>query len=108
MNAKATIEIRDVIHVWIEFRAPKKGELMWGVPADASPEEALEHVLVGRDVWTSGEAGFGYRAFRDNTPEFEMLDADDEDSRTRNIVVHVDWVRTEPKLNNVIPFIKLL
>jgi len=107
VSAKAAIEIRDVIQVWIEFRAPKKGELTWSVPADASPAEALEHVLVGRDVWTAGEAGFGYRAFRDNTPEFEIEDAD-EDLRSRNIVVHVEWMRTEPRLNNVITHIKLL
>ena len=64
-------------------------------------------MLVGRDVWTAGEAGFGYRAFRDVTPEFEVEDAD-EDLRLRNIVVHVEWVRTEPKLNNVITHAKLL
>jgi len=104
MSARALIEFRDVIRVWIELRAPKKGELTWSVPADASPEEALEHVLVGRDVWTAGEAGFGYRAFRDNTPEFEDADED----RCRNIVVHVEWMRAEPALNNVIPHIKLL
>lgn len=109
MSAKALIELRDVIHVWIEFRAPKKGELMWSVPDCLTPEEALEHVVVGRDVWSSGEAGFGYRA-RANQPEFEMLDddADYDDLRTRNIVVHVDHVRTEPKLNNVLPYVKLL
>jgi hypothetical protein len=107
MSIKAAIEIRDVIQVWIEFRAPKKGELMWSVPDCATPEEALEHVLVGRDGWSSGEAGFGYRAFRDVTPEFEVEDAD-EDLRVRNIVVHVDHVRTEPKLCNVIPYVKLL
>lgn len=113
MNVKALIEIRDVIHIWIEFRAPKKGELMWSVPDCLTPEEALEHVVVGRDVWTSarasGEAGFGYRACTDQ-PAFEMLDvdADDADLRTRNIVVHVELVRTEPRLNNVIPYIKLL
>ena len=108
MSAKAVIEIRDVIRVWIEFRAPKKGELMWTVPADATPEEALEHMLVGRDDWTSGEAGFGYRAYRDNTPEFELFDNADPESNARNIVVHVDHVCTEPCLNNVIPHIKLL
>jgi len=107
VSAKALIEIRDVIQVWIEFRAPKKGELTWSVPDCASPEEALEHVLVGRDVWSSGEAGFGYRAHREHTPEFEVEDAD-EDLRVRNIVVHVDYVRTEPQLNNVIPHVKLL
>ena len=107
MSAKAAIEIRDVINVWIEFRAPKKGELTWSVPADASPEEALEHVLVGRDDWEAGEAGFGYRVCQD-MPEFELLDADDEDLPTRNIVVHVDHMRTEPRLSNVIPHIRLL
>lgn len=107
MSGKALIELRDTIHVWIEFRAPKKGELMWAVPAGATPEEALEHVVCGRDDWPSGECGFGMRARRD-MPEFEMLDADDEDLPTRNIVVHVDWIRTEPRLNNVIPHVKLL
>lgn len=34
MSAKAVIEIRDVIRVWIEFRAPKKGELTWTVSHD--------------------------------------------------------------------------
>jgi len=108
VSGNALIEIRDVIHVWIEFRAPKKGELTWSVPDCCSPEEALEHVLVGRDVWSSGEAGFGYRAFRDVTPEFEVESADDEDLRVRNIVVHVDYVRTEPGLSNIIPYVKLL
>ena len=107
MSAKALIEFRDVIRVWIELRAPKKGELMWNVPANATPEEALEHVVVGRDDWTSGECGFGYRAHQD-APEFEMLSADDEDMRTRNIVVRVEWARSEPRLNNILPHIKLL
>jgi len=107
VSGRAIVEIRDVIHVWIEFRAPKKGELTWSVPDCCSPEEALEHVLVGRDVWSSGEAGFGYRAHREGTPEFETEDAD-EDLRVRNIVVHVDYVRSEPALSNVIPFIRLL
>ncbi len=107
MSGNAIVEIRDVIHVWIEFRAPKKGELTWAVPDCCLPEEALEHVLVGRDIWTVGEAGFGYRAFRDVTPEFEIED-EAEDLRVRNIVVHVDFVRTEPQLNNVLPHIKLL
>jgi hypothetical protein len=110
VSGKAVVELRDVIHVWIEFRAPKKGELTWAVPADASPEEALEHVIVGRDVWSAGEAGFGYRAFRDVTPEFEIEGMDEDlcDLRVRNIVVHVDYVRSEPALSNVIPHIKLL
>jgi hypothetical protein len=107
MSVKAAIEIRDVIHVWIEFRAPKKGELMWSVPDSSTPEEALDHVLTGRDVWSSGEAGFGYRAFRDVTPEFEIED-EEEDLRLRNIVVHVEHVRTEPRLNDIIPHVKLL
>jgi hypothetical protein len=110
VSVKAAIEIRDVIRVWIEFRAPKKGELTWAVPADATPEEALEHVLVGRDVWSTGEAGFGYHATYSNTPEFEdeNEDAGYDSLRTRNIVVHVEHVRTEPQLNNVITRIKLL
>lgn len=113
MSGKALVEIRDVIRVWIEFRAPKNGELTWSVPADATPEEALEHVLVGRDTWPSGEAGFGYWAFRDVTPEFEIQDGhelwmEDTGQRVRNIVVHVEHVRTEPSLSNVIPHIKQL
>lgn len=108
MSAKAAIEIRDVISVWVEFRAPKKGELCWAVPDCCSPAEALEHVLVGRDVWSAGEAGFGYRAPRNDTPEFEFEHADDVMLRTRNIVVHVDYVRTEPALNNVTQHVKLL
>lgn len=107
MSGNAIIEIRDVINVWIEFRAPKKGELMWSVPDCLTPAEALEHVLVGRDVWSSGEAGFGYRTSCD-LPEFEVERADDEDLRVRNIVVHVEYVRSEPPLNSVIPHIKLL
>jgi hypothetical protein len=105
MTKKPLIEIRDVINVWIELRAPKKGELMWSVPDCLTPAEALEHVLVGRNVWATGEVGFGYRANRDQ-PEVEYARA--EDLRIRNIVVHVDYVRTEPPLNNVIPHIKLL
>lgn len=101
MSAKAAIEIRDVISVWIEFRAPKKGELTWSVPADATPEEALEQVLAGRDIWSAGETGFGYRAFVDMS-EFDRLYA------SRNIVVHVEYVRTEPKFTNVISHIRLL
>lgn len=110
MSVKAAIEIRDVIRVWIEFRAPKKGELTWAVPADASPEMALEHVLVGRDTWAAGEAGFAYRTSRGDTPEFEDEDEHEgyDSMRTRNIVVHVEHVRTEPALNSVVPHIKLL
>jgi hypothetical protein len=107
VSGNALIEIRDVIHVWIEFRAPKKGELMWSVPDCLTPAEALEHVLVGRDVWSTGEAGFGYRAHHD-MPEFEVERASDEDLHNRNIVVHVDYVRTEPGLSNIIPYVKLL
>jgi hypothetical protein len=106
VTVKAAIEIRDVLNVWIEFRAPKKGELSWSVPAGASPQEALEHVLVGRDEWSTGEAGFGYHAHQ-NMPEFDTLDGD-PDFPTRNIIVHVDHVRTEPHLSNVIPLVKLL
>ncbi len=107
MSGNALIEIRDVIHVWIEFRAPKKGELMWSVPDCLTPAEALEHVLVGRDVWSAGEAGFGCRAHHD-MPEFEVEHASDEDLHLRNLVVHVDYVRTEPGLSNIIPYVKLL
>jgi hypothetical protein len=107
VSAKAHIEICDVIHVWIEFRAPKKGELAWAVPDCTTLEEALEHVLVGRDVWSAGEAGFGYRVTRD-IPEFEDEREGDDILRTRNFVVHVDYQRTEPRLNNVIPHIKRL
>jgi hypothetical protein len=100
MSGRAVIELRDVIRVWIEFRAPKLGELMWSVPKDATPEEALEHVVCGRDTWETGEGGFGFRNPCNGTPEF--------DTDGRNIVVHVDYVRSEPSLNNVIPHIKLL
>jgi hypothetical protein len=105
VSAKALVELRDVIRVWIEMRAPKKGELTWAVPVEATPEEALDHVIAGRDDWSAGEAGFGYRAFRDVTPEFEE---EDKDLHLRNIVVHVDYVRTEPDPHNVFPHIKLL
>jgi len=107
VSTKALVEIRDVIHVWIEFRAPKKGELTWAVPDCLSPAEALEHVIVGREVWSAGEAGFGYLT-RQDLPEFETERADGEDLRVRNIVVHVDHVRSEPALSNVIPHVKLL
>jgi hypothetical protein len=107
VSARASIEIRDVIRVWIEFRAPKKSELTWAVPVDAAPEEALEHVLVGRGTWPDGEGGFGYPAPFDLL-EFDLFDAADPLSRSRNIVVHVEHLRTEPTLNNVIPYIKLL
>jgi hypothetical protein len=108
VSAKALIEIRDVIRVWIEFRAPKKGELMWSVPDCLTPEEALEHVVVGRDYWTCGEAGFGYRA-RADKPEFEQVDEGaDGLLRYRNLVIHVEHTHTEPRLDNVIPHIKAL
>jgi hypothetical protein len=109
VSAKALIEFHDVIRVWIEFRAPKKGELAWSVPANATPEEALDHMFCGRDDWSSGESGFGYRVHRD-MPEFETVHQDEDlgDFPTRNIVVHVEHVRTEPHLNNIIPHVKLL
>jgi hypothetical protein len=110
VSAKALFEFRDVIRVWIEFRAPKKGELMWTVPENHTPAEALEHVICGRDDWASGEGGFGYHASRD-MPEFEPADEDDNDRfflQYRNIVVHVEHVRTEPRLDNTISHVKLL
>ena len=109
MSAKALVEIRETIRVWIEMRAPKRGELAWRVPDCLTPAEALEHVLVGRDDWSSGEAGFGYHAHRD-MPEFETVDEGDDigDLRYRHIVVHVDHVRTEPQLYNIVPHVKLL
>ena len=103
MSAQALVELRDVIHVRVELRAPRKGELMWSVPADSTIEQALDHVICGRDVWSSGEAGFGCYT-RTDRPEFET----DGDERLRNIVVHVDHVRTEPRPNNVVPLVKLL
>jgi hypothetical protein len=106
MSAKALVEFRDVVRVWIEFRPPKPGELTWSVPADASPEEALAHVVGWRDDLASGEAGFGCRAFREDTPEFEV--DDEENQCLRNIVVHVEHARTEPRLSNILPYVKLL
>lgn len=103
MSAKALVEIRDVIRVWVELRAPKKGELMWSVPANATPAEALDHVVCGREDWSTGEAGFGYRA-RADQPEFEMYG----EEPLRNIVVHVEYVRSEPCLSNILPHVKLL
>ena len=103
MSAQALVELRDVIHVRVELRAPKKGELMWSVPADSTIEEALDHVVCGRDVWSAGEAGYGYRA-RADQPEFEKFD----EECLRNIVVHVDHVRTEPMSNNIVPYVKRL
>jgi hypothetical protein len=107
MSAKALFEFNDVIRVWIEFRAPKKGELMWAVPQNATLEEALDHVITGRSSWAEGEAGFGFKTYNDQ-PEFETLDADDDELLSRNIVVHVEHVRSEPPLNCVIPNVKLL
>lgn len=106
MSAKALVEFRDVVRVWIEFRAPKKGELTWSVPVDASPEEALAQVVGERDDLASGEAGFGCRTFRDDTPEFEV--EDEENLSVRNIVVHVEHVGTEPQLSNILSHVKLL
>lgn len=103
MSAQALVELRDVIHVRVELRAPRKGELTWSVPANATIEEALDHVICGRDVWSSGEAGFGCYA-RVDQPEFEESDGE----HLRNVVVHVDHVRTEPRQNNIVPFVKLL
>lgn len=104
MIIKALIEFSDVIQVWVEMRPPKRGELAWTVPAEATPAEALDHVVCGRDVWSAGEAGFGYRATCDGA-ELDFL----TEVGMRNIVVHVEHVRTEPRLdNNVIPHIRLL
>lgn len=109
MSAKALVEIRDVIHVLVEFRAPKKGELMWRVPEYLTPAEAVDHVVCGRDVWRVGESGFGFFASRD-MPEIEVEDDDDGlgDLRYRNLVVHVEYVRTEPDPHNVLPHVRLL
>lgn len=105
MSAKALVEVHDVIRVWIEMRAPRKGELTWSVPADASPGKALEHVLMERDIWASGEAGFGCRAFREVMPEFEDTD---EGLRIRNIVVHVEHLRTAPAPHDITSHTQLL
>jgi len=109
MSAKALLEFRDVIRVWIEFRPPRKGELMWSIPENLTPAEALEHVVCGRDAWSTGEAGFGYRANRDQ-PEFETIGEDETFGplRSRNIVVHVEHVCSEPRLDNVIQHVRLL
>ena len=103
MTAKAAIEIRDTIRVWIEMRAPTKGELTWAVPIESTPEQALDHVMIGRDVWSAGEAGFGYH-LRDAAD----LDFINEELGMRHIVVHVEHVRTEPELFNAAAHIKLL
>jgi hypothetical protein len=103
MSAKAAVEIRDVIRVWIEMRPPKKGELTWAVPIEATPEQALEYVTVGRDVWSSGEAGFGFYATCDEVELNYWSEAG-----MRYIVVHVDYVRSEPDLSNILPHVKLL
>lgn len=107
MSAKALVEIRDVLHVWIEFRAPRKGEITWCVPADATPAEALDHVICGRDVITAGEHGFGWRAHLD-MPEFEACTINGETEHSRNIVVHVDYQRSEPDLSNTLSHVRLL
>ena len=97
MTAKALVEVHDVVHVWIEFRAPKMLELAWTVPADATPAEALEHLLVGRDALTEGKLGYGFIAL-DDLPEFSAIEYRDEEGThsepTRNIVVHVKRLRT--------------
>lgn len=102
MSAKAVVEIRDVIRVWIEMRDPKKGELTWTVPEESTPEQALDHVLAGRDVWSAGEAGFGFRAPYDYDLDFLT------EAGMRNIVVRVEYVRSEPDLSNATSSIKLL
>lgn len=97
------IEIQDTLKVWIEMRAPKRGELAWTVPVEASPEMALDHVICGRDVWSAGEAGFGFRMdFSESDLAFMT------EIGMRHIVVHVDYVRTEPKPYNVVAHVKLL
>ena len=103
MSAKALIEIRDTFKVWIEMREPKRGELAWTVPVEASPEMALDHVICGRDVWSAGEAGFGFRM---NFSEADL--AFMTEVGMRNIVVHVDYVRTDPQPYNVVAHVKLL
>ena len=103
MSGKAIIEIRDVLNVWIEFRTPKKGELTWAVPIEATPAEALDHVICGRDVWSSGEAGFGFYAAFEETELHYWAEVG-----MRYIVVHVDYVRSEPALSNALPHVKLL
>lgn len=96
MTAKAFVEVHDVVHVWIEFRAPRFLDLAWTVPADATPEEALEHVLTGRDALTEGKLGYGFIAC-DDLPEFGQTEFRDESGArhmpTRNIIVHVKYIR---------------
>jgi hypothetical protein len=103
VSAKAEFEFHDVIRVRIELRAPKKGALTWAVPIEATPAEALDHVTCGRDVWSAGEAGFGFYATCDDGELAYLAEVG-----MRYIVVYVDHVRTEPRLNNVIPHVKLL
>jgi hypothetical protein len=97
VTAKALVEVRDVLHVWIEFRAPKFMDMAWTVPADATLEEALDHLLAGRDDLTEGKLGFGFLAL-DDMPEFAEVEYRDSNGThiepTRNIVVHVKHVRT--------------
>lgn len=95
MTAKAIVHVTEVITVMVEFRAPKPGDLMWCVPHDATPEEALDHVLSGRDTWDSGECGYGYYT-KGHHDEFQQFDDSDPMSRSRNIVVHVKHVTTIP------------
>lgn len=110
----ALVEIRDVVRVWIEFRAPRKGDLMWAVPCDATPAEALDEVLCGRDDHRAGIVGFGYFATH-NEPEFDDQMSDDPDDWLRNVVVHVEHVATVPSEGaptkpwpDLTPHIKLL
>ena len=104
MSGKAIIEIRDTLKVWIEFRAPKKVELTWAVPIESTPAQALDHVICGRDVWSSGEAGFGFYAAACGETELDYW----AEVGMRYIVVHVDYVRSEPDLSNAFPHVKLL
>jgi len=82
MTAKAIVHVTEVVTVMVEMRAPKTGELGWSVPKEATPEEALDHVLVGRDEVNCGEYGYGWYATSDHN-EF------DPDYDLRDIVVHV-------------------
>lgn len=91
MTAKAIVHVTEVITVAVEFRAPKKGDLMWCVSHDCTIEDALDSVLRGREDLDSGTYGYAYPAHCDH-PEFEQLDKTDPLSRSRNIVVHVRLV----------------
>lgn len=88
MSDFAISEVHDVLRVSVELRAPKKGELTWSVPALASADEALKIVISERDEWSAGEAGFGCRAARAQTPAFEQ--SCDDGTLLRNIVVRVE------------------